>query len=695
MFRVRLAMSLALATAAFAQNPLLDDWKTPFQLPPFDQIQPSHFMPAFREGMKQQLAEIVAITASSDAPTFANTIEAFEKTGDLLGRTGRVFFNLNSSHTNPQIQAVAREYAPLRAKHQNEIYLNPALFARVDAVYRQRAKLSLTPDQLRLLEKTHERFLRAGAQLDDAKKKRMSEIDQALASKTTQFAQNLLADTAAFELVLDSEADLAGLPDSYRAVAAETARQRGKAGKWVITLQRPSIEPFLQMSTRRDLREKAFRAFIARGDNENQFDNKALIRDTVLLRLERAQLLGSKTYADFALAETMAKTPANARGLMMKLWTPSVETALREAAELEKELRADRVTGPLEPWDWRFYAEKVRLKKFSLNEEQIKPYFPLDRMIEAAFWTANQLFGLTFTERTDLPKYHPDLRTWEVKDAKGNHVGIFYGDYYARTSKNSGAWMSSFRSQRRFPDTSAPVVINNLNYGKPPAGQPTLLSFDDANTLFHEFGHGLHGLLSNVRYESQSGTSVPRDFVELPSQIFEHWFREKVVLQKFAKHHQTGETIPAALLDKIRDARNFNQGFEMVEYLASAVIDLDWHSIDKPRVIDVREQEAEWLKQLGMPRQITMRHRSPHFAHIFSGGYAAGYYSYRWSAVLDNDGFEAFTEKGNPFDSEVARKLYTYIYSAGGTADPAELYQRFRGRDPNTDALMRSLGFQK
>lgn len=650
-------------------------------------------MPAYREGMQKELAEIDVITKESAAPSFANTIEALEKTGDLLRRVDGVFSNLTSSDTNDALQTVERDVAPLLAKHRSTIYLNGDLFKRIDAVYQQRASLSLNPEQLRLVERYHKKFVRAGAQLPTEKKKRLAEIDERLATLSTKFSQNLLADTKAFELVLDKQEDLAGLPDSFRTAAAETAKERGKPGKWLITLQRSSVEPFLQLSSRRDLREKAFKAWALRGDNENQYDNKPIIRETILLRIEKAQLLGYRTFANFALDDAMAKTPEAAQSLMNEVWKPAVETAGKETSELQKAMTADGVSGKLEPWDWRYYAEKVRLAKYDLNEEQIKPYFTLDHMIEAVFWTAGQLFGVKFVERTDLPKYHPDVRSWEVKMADGKTIGIFYGDYYARPSKQSGAWMNAFREQQLLIGSVLPVVINNLNFNKPPAGQQALLSYDDAETLFHEFGHGLHGLLSKVTYPMFSGTNVPRDFVELPSQIYEHWLAQKQVLQKFALHYKTGQPIPQELLDKIQKARNFNQGFATVEYLASAMIDMQWHLLDKPTTIDVREMEAQWLKQIGMPREIIMRHRSPHFAHIFANDYSAGYYSYLWSEVLDTDGFEAFKEKGNPFDPETAKRLYNYIYSVGGTRDPMELYKEFRGRAPNSDALMRHRGF--
>ncbi len=696
--RTFLAASGILVTTASAQgidtNPLLQEWKTPYGMPPFDRFRPEHFLPAFQESMKREVAEVETIANSSAAPTFANTIEALEKTGEPLDRVSSVFGNLTSSHTNKALQAVELEVAPLRAKQRSTILMNPKLFARIDTIFAKRDTLGLTPEQTRLVERYHTRFLRAGAKLDEAKKKRLAEIEEKLATLSAKFGQNLLAEESSYELVLDKESDLAGLPESFRKSAAETAKERGKPGKWVITLQRPSVQPFLELSSRRDLREQAFKAWAARGDNENQFDNKPVIREMVLLRIEKSKLLDQPTFAHYQLADTMAKTPDAVQGLLKQVWTPAVATAKVEASELQKAMNADGVSGPLQPWDWRYYAEKVRLAKYDLNEEQIKPYFPLDRMIEATQYVAGELFGLKFAERTDLPEYDPDVRSWEVRNAAGKVIGIFQGDYYSRASKRSGAWMSTFRDQQKLGGPVIPLVLNNLNFSKPPAGEVALLSYDDAETLFHEFGHALHGLLSDVTYPMLSGTAVARDFVELPSQIYEHWLGQPQVLRKFALHYKTGEAIPQALLDKVQAARNFNQGFTTVEYLASAFIDMEWHSLDKPQTIDVREMESAWLAKLGMPREIIMRHRSTHFAHIFSGGYSAGYYSYMWSEVLDADGFEAFKEKGDPFDKELAKKLYTYIYSRGNSADPMGLYESFRGRKPDTRALMRMRGFE-
>lgn len=658
-------------------NPLLETWKTPFGLPPFDRIRAEHFVPAYNEAIQAGLKEIDTITGDKSAPTFANTVEALEKQGTLLKQVNGVFQNLTSSNTSDALQAAEREVSPKLATYSSAIQLSAGLFERLDAVYKQRSSLNLNPEQLRLVERYHRRFVLSGAKLRPEQKKRLAAVDEKLATLTTQFTQNVLNDTKQWTMELKTAEDRAGLPFDMT----------------VITLQRPSVEPFLMMSPRRDLREKAFKAWAKRGDNDNEFDNKALIRQILTLRIEKAALLGYKTYADYILDDVMAKTPAAATALMEKVWKPAVAAAHRETAELEAAMRKDGISGPLEAWDWRYYSEKVRLAQYDLNEEQIKPYFELDRMIEAAFDCAKKLFGLQFVRRKDLPVYDPDVRTWEVKGMDGKTIGIFYGDYYSKPNKNSGAWMNVFRDQQKFGGTQIPVVINNLNQNKPAPGQPCLMTFDDVKTLFHEFGHGLHGLLSNVNYPFFAGTSVARDFVELPSQLFEYWGAEKSVLAKFATHYKTGEVIPDALVAKIEKARNFNQGFSQVEYLASGLIDMKWHLLTEVNNLDIRQQEQAWLKEIGMPREIIMRHRSPHFTHIFSNDYAAGYYSYLWAQVLDADAFEAFKEARNSFDPTVAGKLLKYIYSAGGSEDPMKLYESFRGRKPDPQALMRKMGF--
>ncbi|WP_404325758.1 M3 family metallopeptidase [Aerophototrophica crusticola] len=679
--------------ASMDTNPFFTQWQTPFGLPPFDKIKPAHFKPAYERGMAEQKAEIAAITGTKEAPSFANTIEAMERGGRLLEQVDKVFGNLTSSHTNDELQAIQRDMAPVLAKHRSEISLNPELFQRIDAVYQQRDKLKLTPEQKRVVERYHLAFVRAGAQLKPEQKQRLAEITQRLAVISTAFSQNVLQDEKDYMLVLEGERDLAGLPDFARAAAAQAAAERNLPGKHVITLSRSSIEPFLTFSARRDLREAAFKAWTLRGDNGDAQDNKKIIQEIVALRIERAKIMGYETFADYKLADTMAKTPAAVSDLLLKVWGPAKERAAEEKGLLAEMARSEGQNIDIEPWDWRYYAEKVRKAKYELDEAEIKPYFQLDKMIEAAFYTANRLFGVTFTEVKGLPLYHPDVRAWEVKDKDGKHVALFIGDNFARPTKRSGAWMSTLRDQENLDESIRPLVLNNNNFAKGAPGEPTLLSFDDANTLFHEFGHGLHGMLSNVKYPYLSGTSVLRDFVEFPSQVYEHWLEQPEILQKFAVHYKTGEPIPKALLDKILAARNFNQGFATVEYVSSALVDMEFHALKSAEGLDVNGFEAASLKKIGMPKEIVMRHRSPHFSHIFSGdGYSAGYYSYMWAEVLDADGFNAFKEAGNIFDPAMAKKLYDNVYSAGGTSDPMEAYIRFRGREPKVDALLKNRG---
>ncbi|MFV3073832.1 M3 family metallopeptidase [Niveispirillum fermenti] len=680
-------------TKVTSENPFFQEWKTPFGVPPFDAIKPAHFRPAFDKGMADHLAEIKAITDNRQAPTFANTIDALEKSGRLLGDVSRVFFNLTASNTNDELQALQRDMAPLLADHSNAINLNAALFKRIDTLYAQREKLKVTAEQRRVLERYHLDFVRAGAQLEGQDRERMAAVLQRLAVLSTQFSQNVLADEKEYKLVLSSKDELVGLPDFFVAAAAQAAKDRGDDGKYVVTLSRSSIEPFLTFSANRPLREQAWKAWIARGDNGDEHDNNAIITEIVQLRIERANLLGYKTFAEYKLADTMAKTPQAVSDLLLQVWEPAKIRAAEERDEMQKLAAAEGQNITIEPWDWYYYAEKVRKAKYDLDEEQIKPYFQLDKMMEAVFYTATQLFGVTFTEMKDAPRYHPDVRVYEVKDRKGQHVAVFYSDNFARPSKRSGAWMSSFRDQERLSGTVTPVVINNNNFAKAAEGEPTLLSFDDATTLFHEFGHGLHGMLSNVTYPMFSGTSVLRDFVEFPSQILEHWISQPEVLQRFAVHYKTGEPIPKELLDKILATQTFNQGFATVSYTSSALVDLAYHSLTDAKGLNPDTFERETLDKLGMPKEIVMRHRSPHFSHIFSGdGYSAGYYSYMWAEVLDADGFNAFKEAGNIFDPKLAQKLYENIYSAGGAVDPMDAYVAFRGRAPKVDALLENRG---
>ncbi len=659
------------------------------------------FRPAFDAGIAAQKGKIAAIGADPAAPTFDNTIAALEASGFALADVGAVFFNFVNTDATPEREAVELDVAPMLARHSNEIFMDDALFRRVDGLFKARGALGLDAEQLRVLERYHSLFVRAGAGLDSAGKARLAAITERLATLGTLFGQNVLADERAYQLVLDGEADLAGLPDFLRASAAEAATARGLPGKYVITLSRSSIEPFLQFSTRRDLRETAFRAWTARGEGGGASDNRAIMAEMVALRAERARLLGHASFAHFRLDDSMAGTPDAAMALLRQVWAPARARAAAEETALQRRLAADGVNDRLAPWDWRHYAERERSARFDINEAELKPYFQLEKMVDAAFDVATRLFGLGFQERPDLPVYHPDVRAFEVT-RDGRLVGLFYGDYFARPSKKSGAWMSAFRDQHRLPDlrpggagaASPPLILNVMNFAKGAPGEPTLLSLDDARTLFHEFGHGLHGLLSNVTYPLIAGTNVARDFVEFPSQLYEHWLERPEVLRRFALHYRTGEPLPEADLAKLKAARTFNQGFATVEYTSSALVDMELHSrTTSDSRPDVLAAERDVLAALGMPASITMRHRTPHFGHVFSGeGYAAGYYSYLWSEVLDADGFEAFVETGDIFHPETAKRLHDFVYSAGYLRDPAAAYTAFRGRMPTPDALLKKRG---
>lgn len=674
-------------------NPLLADWTTPFELPPFDLIKSEHFSESFEITLKEARDEINAIADQDNAPSFANTIEALELAGESLSRTARTFYNLTGPNTNPELQAIERDMAPKFAKHSSETFQNVKLYERIATLWEQKDSLGLNEEQARVLERYHTMFIRAGAGLDDAGKARMAEISQKLATLGTQFAQNVLKDEADYQLVLEDEADLAGLPDFLIAAAAEAAKERGLEGKYVITLSRSSIDPFLQFSSNRTLRETAFKGWTSRGEKPGDTDNRQIVADTIDLRAEKAKLLGYESFAHFKLDDTMAKTPEAVRELLTKVWAPALKQAITEEEKLADMARSEGGNFEIAPWDWRYYAEKVRKAEYDLDETELKPYLQLEKIIEAAFDTANRLFGLSFEELKGLPVYHPDVRVFEVKDKAGKHVGLFLGDYFARASKRSGAWMSAFRSQHRLKGNVTPIIVNVMNFSKGAPGEASLLTFDDARTLFHEFGHALHGLLSNVTYPMISGTSVARDFVELPSQLYEHWLSEPEVLSKFAVHYKTGEPMPKALLDKLLAAENFNQGFATVEYTACALIDLEMHLLPSGKDLDITTYEKKALEAIEMPSSITMRHRVPHFAHAFAGdGYSSGYYSYMWSEVMDADAFGAFEETGDIFDATVAEKLYTNIYSAGGRPDPAETYRAFRGRDPKIDALLEKRG---
>jgi len=672
-------------------NPFFEAWTTPFEAPPFAEITTDHFQPAYEQALAGHQVEITAIANTADAPTFDNTIAALERSGTALKRVDMVFSQLSSANTNEALQAIERNIAPLVARHWNTIFLNPTLFARIDTLFNQRGELGLNPEALRVLERYHLDFVRAGANLSASERERFGAIVERLAVLGTTFGQNVLADeqNTAFAL---TEAEVDGLPDFARAAAAETARDRKLDAPYAVTPSRSSVEPLLHFATDRSVREKVWRAFVQRGANGNANDNHAVIAEILKLRAEMANLLGYQSYAYYKLADSMAKTPDAARDLFDAVWVPARQRAMDDRDALQQLVTEEGGNFALAAWDWRYYADKLRSARFDFDENAIKPYLGLDKVLEAAFYTAGRLFGLSFDLRTDVPAYHPDVRVWAVSRG-GKIIGLLYGDYFARAGKRSGAWMTSFREQERLTGEVLPLIVNTCNFMKPPAGEPALLSLDEARTVFHEFGHGLHGLLSNVTYPRIAGTSVVRDFVELPSQLFEHWLEQKPVLERLV-HWKTGEAIPAELIARMKAARKANKGFETVEFVASGILDMDYHSAALAENPDIQAMERATLDRIGMPAEIALRHASTHFLHLFTGdGYAAGYYSYLWSEVLDADGFGAFEEAGDPFDPATAERLYTFVYSAGGSRDFAEAYRLFRGRDPQINALLSKRGF--
>ncbi len=671
-------------------NPLLAVWETPFGLPPFDLISDDDYAPAVEAALTESRANIAAIAENPAAPDFANTIEALERADEKLGRVLGAFYNVAGADSNKTREGLQREFAPLLSAYGSEVSENKALFARVEAVWAKRESLDLTSEQQRVLMLTRRGFVRAGAQLEGSAADSLRDVKSRLSVLGTDFMQNLLADEREWFMALGKD-DLAGLPDFVIATAKAAGAEK-EAGGPVVTLSRSLIVPFLQFSDRRDLRQKAYEAWGARGANGGKTDNRAIAAETLKLRESRAKLLGYETFADYKLETEMAGTPGAVRDLLMQVWEPAKAAAMADAAELERMLHADGFDGPLEAWDWRYYSEKRRKQLHDLDEAELKPYLQLERMIEAAFACANRLFGLEFAP-LDGPVYHPDVRLWEVTRG-GEHVAVFIGDYFARGSKRSGAWCSAMQSQHRLGADVRPHVVNVCNFAKPEAGKPALLSYDDARTLFHEFGHALHQMLSDVTYESISGTSVARDFVELPSQLYEHWLEVPEVLAEFATHADTGEAMPQDLLDRMLGAATYDMGFQTVEYVASALVDLSFH--DGPAPADPMQRQAEILEEIGMPHAIRMRHATPHFAHVFAGdGYSSGYYSYMWSEVMDADAFAAFEEIGDPFDADTARRLEETVLSSGGSVDAAELYKAFRGRLPGVDALLKGRGLDK
>jgi peptidyl-dipeptidase Dcp len=676
------------------QNPLLEAWATPHETPPFAAIRPQHFRGAFERAMTQHVAEIEAIAAAAQPPTFANTIAALERSGEALARVSHVFHALTGAHTDEALMAIEREMSPVLAAHHNRIYLHDGLYARIKAVFDRRGSLGLSPEETRVLERYDTVFRRAGAGLAPDAKSRIAAIGERLAALGTTFSQNVLADEQAYVLFLDGEEDLAGLGETARAAAGAAAAERGETGRHAITLARSSVEPFLRSSARRDLREKAYEAWAARGNSNGPTDNKAIIAETIALRAERARLLGHPTFAHYRLDDAMAKTPEAVQDLLDRVWLPARSRAMADRDALQDVIRQEGGNFDLAPWDWRYYAEKLRKARCDIDAAETAPYLVLDNMIAAVFDTANRLFGLSFTERHDVPVWHKDVRVWEVTGPGGRFQGLFFGDYFARSSKRSGAWMTTLRTQRKLDGDVRPLVVNVTNFAKAGAGEKTLLSFDDARTLFHEFGHALHALLSDVTYPLISGTRVATDFVELPSQLYEHWLEQPEVLRRFALHYRSGEPMPEDLLKRLLAARTFDQGFATVEYTASALVDLALHLAPEPEKIDPTAFEAGVLARIGMPDEIGMRHRSPHFLHVFAGsGYASGYYSYMWSEVMDADAFEAFKEAGDVFDPATAARLRDDILSAGGSREPGDAYKAFRGRLPTPDALLRKRGF--
>lgn len=683
------------AVVSADENPLLPRWTGTYGgVPPFDKVKVEYFKPALEAAMAENLKEIDRITANAGAATFENTIEAMERTGQTFDRVETIYGIWSSTMNTPEFQTIEREMAPKLSAFADQITQNEKLFRKIEEVYNSPSKSNLTPEQQRLTWRYYTNFVRAGAKLDAAAKARLSQINQQLASLYTRFSQNLLADETDQFLVLKNKADLAGLPQSLRDAAAAAAAIKKLTGSWVISNTRSSIDPFLTYSDRRDLREKAWRMFVSRGDNGGEHDNNKIITEILQLRAERAKLLGYKTHAHWRLENTMAKTPERAVELMEAVWEPAAARVKEEVADMQALAKKEGANITIEPWDYKYYAEKVRKAKYDLDQNEVKQYLQLEKLREGMFWVAGELFGFSFTPVTNVPVYHPDVRVWEVKDKEtGRHIGLWYFDPYARQGKRSGAWMNAYRNQQRLIGDITTIVSNNSNFVKGKSGEPVLISWDDAETLFHEFGHALHGLSSNVTYPTLSGTAVFRDYVEFPSQLLEHWLSTPQVLQKFALHYQTGKPIPQELVERIERASTFNEGFATTEYLASALVDMKLHLAGDQK-IDPDTFERETLAKLGMPKEIVMRHRTPQFGHVFSGdGYSAGYYSYLWSDVLTADAYGAFVEAGGPYDKGVAKRLRDHIFSVGNTIDPDEGYRKFRGRDPKVEALMKKRGF--
>ena len=683
------------AEAIGEDNPLLATYDTPYNVPPFDKIENKHFKPAILEGIRLHQKEIDAISGSTEKPTFANTIEALEQSGELLNSITTIFYNLNSAHTNDTLQTLAQELAPELSRHNDNIYLNEKLFARVKEVWDDQLEYKLNAEQAKLLEKKYKAFIRSGANLGNEQKERLRKINEELSVLSLKFGDNVLAETNNYQLIINNKKDLAGLPEEVVQTAADDAKVAGKDGKWLFTLQNASVMPFLQYADNRELRKQIWTAYQNRGNNGNEHDNRTNVVQLANLRSERARLLGYQSHAAYVLEERMAKKPEEVYRLLDQLWKPALAKAKAEEADIQKLMAAEGIKGPVQPYDWRYYTEKIRKERYSLDEQEIKPYFSLENVRNGIFMVTEKLYGLKFRELQGVPKYHSDVTVWEVTEKEGRHVGILYMDFFPRASKKGGAWMTSYRKQKTVAGKRiAPIISIVCNFSKPTAGNPALLTFDETTTFFHEFGHALHGLLSNVTYQSLSGTSVPTDFVELPSQIMENWAAEPEVLKMYAKHYKTGQPIPDELITKLQESATFDQGFATVEYLAASYLDLDYHNRSEPLTQNIGPFESESMERLGLISSIIPRYRSTYYSHIFSGGYSAGYYSYIWSGVLDTDAFEAFKSK-SLFDANTAKSFRTNILERGGTADAMQMYKSFRGAEPRIDALLRKRGLDK
>ena len=677
-----------------ADNPFFAEWDTPFGVPPFEQIKPEHYKPAFTQGMEEQKAEIEAIVNNTEDATFENTIVALDQSGALLNKVSYVFFGQTNANTNDELQAINAEISPLLTQHGDDISMNPALFARVKAVYENKDNAGLDKEQMKLLEETYKDFVRGGANLDSVSQAKLRELNTEISSLQTTFGQNMLKETNAFRLVIDNEADLAGLPANLIAVAAETAKADSMEGKWVFTLHNPSVMPFLQYADNRELREKIFNGYINRGNNGNENDNKEVCARLVKARLEKAKLMGYDEYASFVLETRMAKTPEAVYNLLNQVWTPAIAKAQEELADIKAEIKKDGKDFEPAGWDWRYYADRAKKAKYDFDENLIRPYLKLENVREGMFLFANKLYGVTFTAIDSIPLPHPDAVAFECKDKDGSHLGVLYFDFFPRESKRGGAWCGQYRGQT-YKDGKkvAPVVTIVCNFTKPSAGQPALLTADEAETMFHEFGHALHNLFRDVHYYGVS--SVPRDFVELPSQVNEHWVFEPEMLKEYAKHYETGEIIPAELVDRLTQSGKYGQGFATAEYLAASLLDMDFHTMKEiPAGFNVMDFEQKTLAERGLPSQIPSRYRTTYFNHTMGGGYTAGYYSYLWSEVLDADAFEAYKETGNIFNTEVAAKFRTYVLTPGGIDDAMQMYVNFRGKEPNIDPLLKNRGLK-